>query len=78
MIRRAVICALAILLLAPAAASAHAVVERTMPGQGSTVRSQPDSVAFYFDEPVEASFGAVRVFDPNGEEVQSAVRFFAW
>jgi copper transport protein len=74
-IRRAVICALVALLVAPAVASAHAVVERTSPGQGSTVREEPDSVAVFFDEPVEASFGAVRVFSADGEEVQSGEPF---
>lgn len=75
MIRRAFIVAVAALLVAPAFAAAHAVVERTAPGQGSTVREQPDSVAFYFDEPVEASFGAVRVFSPDGDEVQTGAIF---
>ena len=45
MIRRAFICALLALLVLPAAAAAHAVVERTSPGQGSTVADQPGSVA---------------------------------
>ena len=75
MIRRAVICALVVLLVAPAVAAAHAVVERTSPGQGSTVDSAPGSVAVFFDEPVEASFGAVRVFSAEGDEVQAGEIF---
>ncbi len=71
MIRRAVICALVALLVLPASAAAHAVVERTSPGQGSTVADPPGSVAVFFDEPVEASFGAVRVFSAEGDEVQA-------
>jgi copper transport protein len=64
--------ALALLSLAvPAAASAHAVLEQTMPRQGATVKQQPSSVAFYFDESVEASFGAVKVFNSSGNEVQA-------
>ncbi len=75
MIRRAVIWALVALLALPAAAAAHAVVERTDPGQGATVASAPDSVEVFFDEPVEASFGAVRVFNAGGEEVQAGELF---
>lgn len=75
MIRRAVICALVALLVVPAVAAAHAVVQRTSPGQGSTVDAAPGSVAVFFDEPVEASFGAVRVFSAEGEEVQSGEMF---
>ena len=39
------------------------------------MRDQPDRVAFYFDEAVEASFGAVAVFDDRGEEVQEGEAF---
>ncbi len=71
MTRRALTVAVAGLLLAPAGASAHAVVERTSPAQGTVVEAPPELVAFYFSEPVEASFGAVRVFDAQGEQVEA-------
>jgi copper transport protein len=58
-------------LLAPAAAQAHAVLERTSPSQGADLGHQPDHVAFFFDESVEASFGAVRVFNRDGEQVET-------
>jgi copper transport protein len=57
------------LALLPAAASAHARLERTSPERGATVASEPAQVVFRFDEPVEASFGAVRVFDARGARV---------
>ena len=53
----------AALLLAPAAASAHAVLVETVPTRGATVRAQPDRVVLRFSESVEANFGALRVFD---------------
>ncbi len=63
--------ALLALLAAPAAAQAHATLERTAPAQGATVAEPPREVEFHFSEPVEASFGALRVFDAAGDEVQS-------
>ena len=70
--RRAVLIVTAIAVLAaPAVASGHAVLDRTEPRQGANLDAQPDAVAFYFDEPVEASFGAVRVFDSSAQEVQT-------
>jgi copper transport protein len=60
-----------LLLIAPAAAQAHALLERTTPERGADVKRQPQQVAFYFDEPVESEFGSVRVFDSSGAEVQT-------
>jgi copper transport protein len=66
---RALAIALIGLALVPAAASAHARLEGTSPERGATVASEPARVVFRFDEPVEASFGAVRVFDTRGARV---------
>lgn len=63
--------AIAALLLAPAGASAHAVLERTVPERGADLPTQPDQVAFFFNEPIESAFGAIRVYDSSGEEVQT-------
>jgi len=70
--RRALLPCLAVaaLLALPQAASAHATLERTAPARGEVVASAPDRVAFWFSEGVEAAFGAVRVYDAGGEEVQ--------
>jgi copper transport protein len=68
-VRRAVVLALLGLVAAPAAASAHARLEGTSPERGATVAREPAQVVFRFDEPVEASFGAVRVFDARGARV---------
>jgi copper transport protein len=54
--------------LAPSA-SAHAVVEQTQPGRGAALDRAPREVVVAFDEPVESSFGALRVFDAGGGRV---------
>jgi copper transport protein len=65
----------ALALLAPAAASAHARLEGTNPPQGAVVKAEPSAVIFEFDEPVEGSFGAVRVYDAAGERVDEGDAF---
>jgi copper transport protein len=69
-IRRVLLAAALVLALAPAGAQAHALLERTVPKRGAELDAPPSQVAFYFSEPVEASFGAVRVFDAEGGEVE--------
>ncbi len=71
----ALISALAIGATAPAAASAHAILEGTSPQRGAVVPHQPDAVIFRFDEPVEGNFGAVRVYDSHGNEVDQSDAF---
>jgi copper transport protein len=66
---------LALALLLPAAASAHARLEGTEPPQGAVVKKEPAAVIFEFDEPVEGNFGAVRVYDAAGERVDEGDAF---
>ncbi len=61
--------AVVLALTLPAAAAAHAVVERTVPERGADLAQAPEAVELYFNEPVEASFGAVRVYDSSGNQV---------
>lgn len=65
----------ALLLLAPAGASAHAQLEGTSPARGAVVKQEPAAVVFRFDEPVEGNFGAVRVYDAGGERVDEGDAF---
>ena len=65
-----VLVALAAVLLPAAPAAAHAVLESSTPKRGAELASAPESVEFRFNEPVELSFGSLRVFDAEGEEVQ--------
>jgi copper transport protein len=67
----AVAVAVLVALLAPALAGAHAVVEQTEPTRGAALKQAPERVVVTFDEPVESSFGALRVFDADGERVDA-------
>jgi copper transport protein len=64
-------CALLALTAWASSAQGHAILEATSPTRGETVRAQPKLVVFRFSEPVESSFGAVRVFDGKGRQVES-------
>jgi copper transport protein len=56
-------------LALPQAAAAHAELISTSPERGAQVEAAPERVALRFNEPVEGGFGAVRVFDAEGERV---------
>lgn len=58
-------------LMLPGSALAHAVLESASPGRGAVLKQSPAEVTFEFNEPVEASLGAVRVFDTGANEVQT-------
>jgi copper transport protein len=72
---RALALALVALALLPASAFAHATLQATVPERGAKLDAPPGQVEFRFDEAVEASFGALRVFDSKGQEVQSGKAF---
>src|SRR5437870_6264464 len=59
----------AVLVAFAPAASAHAVLLRTHPAPQTTVPQAPTDVRLEFSEPVEAAFGAIRVFDVDGRRV---------
>ena len=72
--RRLIVAALAAIALAtaaPAPALGHAVLERTVPERGADLGEPPEAIELYFNEPIEASFGAVRVFDSSGGQVDT-------
>lgn len=52
-----------------APAFAHAVLEGTDPGSGATVQRSPKDISLSFSEPVEASLGAIRVFDSRASRI---------
>lgn len=59
------------LLALPAGAQAHAVLQSTEPLSGATAKRLPAQIVFRFSEPVEGSFGAIRVFDRSGRRVDA-------
>ena len=68
---RAAVVAVLALAMAPASASAHAQLEGTTPDRGARLQRAPAEVTLQFNEAVEASFGALRVYDNRGREMQS-------
>jgi copper transport protein len=56
-------------------ASAHALLEGTAPERGAVAQRPPGQVVLRFNEPVEVAFGAVRVFDARGAQVQAGKPF---
>lgn len=67
----AVLAAFALAVLLPAVASAHAILQESTPQRGETLRQSPEQIRFEFNEPVETSFGAVRLFDSDGEQIDT-------
>jgi copper transport protein len=58
-------------LALPAAAAAHAELEGSSPSRGKHLQRAPERVELHFSEPVEVSFGAVRVYNAGGERVDT-------
>jgi len=59
-----------IVALGPASrAEAHAIVRTTAPQADEVVEDPPEQVVMEFNEPVEINFGAIRVFETNGDRV---------
>ncbi len=63
--------AVLIALASAAPAGAHAVLVETQPGNGTVLETWPDRVLLRFNEPVDASLGALRVYDSDAERVDS-------
>ena len=74
-VMRALAATLVALALLPASANAHTVLTTTTPERGARLDAAPEQVTLRFSEPVETEFGAVRVFDAAGREVQSGGAF---
>ena len=64
-----------LLLVLPGTAFGHASLIGSTPERGAELRNAPEAVVFEFSEPVEASFGAIKVFDSAGDEIQMGEPF---
>ena len=53
----------------PARALAHAMLDRSTPGVGSTVKGAPDRVELWFTEPLEPAFSTLKVLSEDGRQV---------
>jgi copper transport protein len=65
----AVICAVLGLFAGASSASAHAALLGSEPGQGAVVATMPATVSLTFSEPVVVAPDGVRIFGPDGAEV---------
>ena len=52
-------------------AGAHARLDRATPAAGSTVHVSPLRVELRFTERLEPAFSKIRVFDPNGKQIDN-------
>ena len=66
---RALLVALAVLAIGAPAAQAHATLQGSTPARGAQLAQSPERIVLTFDEPVEGSFGAIRVFDAKAGRV---------
>jgi copper transport protein len=67
----ALTCTLFGLLVGTGSASAHATLISTEPGQGAVIATLPALVSLTFDEPVVVASSGVRVFGPDGGEIDT-------
>ena len=68
---RTVLVTISCLLCAPAAmASAHAVLDNSVPTSGATLEDTPLQIVLDFDESVESSLGYIKLFSSSGKRVQ--------
>ncbi len=65
----ALLAALAVLVVLPAQALAHATLERTVPSASATTSSPPKEVSLTFSEGIEPRFAIVSVTDAGGHQV---------
>jgi len=63
--------AAAIIIASATPVFAHAVLLQTSPTAGQVLLKPPREVSLRFDEPVEASRGAVRLYDSRGRRLDT-------
>lgn len=63
----------ALTLLAPAAAWAHANLLESTPADATVVTASPSQVVLRYDQPVSTAFGAVKVLAPDGTRVDTGL-----
>jgi copper resistance protein C len=61
--------AIALSLLVPASANAHAMLRRASPPVGSTVQMPPQEIVLEFTEAIEPRFSTIVVRDAQGQRV---------
>lgn len=69
--------ALGLTLARPNAASAHAVLERSLPVQNQKLQTAPELVETWYSEPLERSLTHLKVLDTQRTEVQAGETIFS-
>ncbi len=64
-----ILTALALLILVPSAAFAHAHLQKSTPAANGVVKTAPDEVTLWFTEALEPDFCTVEVVDAAGTRV---------
>jgi copper transport protein len=64
--------AVTIAIVPATAASAHSQLEESQPTAGAQLDKSPPQVLLRFNESVEISLGAIRVFDHNGHQIKTS------
>ena len=67
----AVVLALGLILVGASPAAAHAELQETDPAGGAVLSQAPRQVVLRFSEPVEVSFGSIRVFGHDGRRLDT-------
>jgi copper transport protein len=70
--RRALVGALALALIAPGAAFGHATMKRSLPREQSRIERAPTEVRLWFDQAVTITPRSIEVFAENGTKVSGA------
>jgi copper transport protein len=73
-VKRLVLALSALALAAPAAAAAHATLERTEPATQSRVEAAPREIRLEFNQPVTVTSGAIQVLAPDGTLLSGTAR----
>jgi copper transport protein len=73
-VRRVLLIGALLALAFPAAAAAHATLERTTPAFGTRVEQSPTSVSLRFDQSVEALPNAIKVYTAHGAVLSGITR----
>jgi len=68
-VRRALLFAVLLALVVPAAASAHASITAEFPRYGQRMHIPPQEIVIRFDQAVDVLPNAIRVLDPNGRDL---------
>ena len=67
----AALVAVAVAIVFPGFASAHATLDRSNPLDGQVVPTSPSEVTLTFSEPIETALGAIRIFDSDARRVDA-------